>query len=181
MTLSPVILEVLRFSVLESFEAGDYEGLRRLLVRLKEDMEPYRYRDIKGYSKALSLKAEVPQFRDCYRYLEKCLADPQEFDPEYFEKNLDGVIQSVREAPRLAKQLRQPADRERMKVARAGRKYADAPVVAWYRRLPPARQASSVRGLAEWMLDQWDSELEGIARPSERTLRRILSRLKSEQ
>lgn len=68
-----------------------------------------------------------------------------------------------------------------MKVVREGRRYDDAPVVEWYSQLPLARQNMSVRGLTMWMLEHWDSKYQDLAPPSERTLRRTLTRIKSEK
>jgi hypothetical protein len=178
--LTPALLTVTKVAVLDSFESQDFEGLRVTLVTLRDSAEPYRYREVKsrGYFGVDFFRIETPALREYCGYLDECLADLDRFEPEIFDQLISEVINTMSQTAWMSKQLSWQGDHDRMKLAREAREYDDTPIAQWYHKLSPSRRDLSVRGLAEWMLDRWDTEFEEIKPPSERTLRRILTRLK---
>ena len=175
--LSPDVLDAARVMALASIDENDDQGLRDTLQGLRDRFEPYQYREIDvGIGKRTV--GQEP-FKGYVEYLDDCLSDLIMIDAEEFDQATVALIQHLRESGRLSKLVRQPGDGAKMRSVRAARKFDPAPVESWCQRLPPARKKLSVSGLANWMLDNWDSELEGIKPPSERTLRRILTTLRN--
>ncbi|WP_279251881.1 hypothetical protein [Candidatus Seongchinamella marina] len=178
--MTPNVLTAAKFSALSAFEEKDYEQLGVTLTMLQQNAEPYRYRQIRteGYFGVESLQIETRPLQPYCKYLDKCITELESFNPKTFETLIEDVISMLGTTAWMSKQLAWQQDHDRTKEARRARKFDDTKIREWFTELTPNAQKLSCRSLTQWMLDNWESKFGAEKQPSERSLRRSLTRIK---